>query len=96
MLELTQGILGVNTNTTQTGFFNRYFNSWGGAINLYTSTVAGTDAIKIEHADTIQASVNNRICIYSRCDIRYLWSYYGLTSATWTHPDTSTVGNLIR
>ena len=44
----------ANTNSTQVADSSSDTLTFvnGGAINLYTNTVAGTDAIKIEHADT--------------------------------------------
>lgn len=52
----------ANTNTTQAADSNTDTLTLvnGGGINLYTNTVAGTDAVRIEHADTSsQASVDN-------------------------------------
>lgn len=48
----------ANTNTTQAADSNTDTLTLvnGGGINLYTNTVAGTDAIRVEHADTSSAA----------------------------------------
>ena len=48
----TWGAANTNTNQVADTLSDTLTFVKGGGINLYTSTVAGTDAIKIEHADT--------------------------------------------
>ena len=48
----TWGAANTNTNQTADTTSDTLTFVKGGGINLYTNTVAGTDAIKIEHADT--------------------------------------------
>ena len=48
----TWGTVNANTNQTADTLSDTLTFVKGGGINLYTNTVAGTDAIKIEHADT--------------------------------------------
>lgn len=50
------GAANTNTNQAADSTGDTLTLVSGGAINLYTSTVAGTDAIKIEHADTSTAT----------------------------------------
>lgn len=56
----TWGTANTNTNQAADSRGDTLTFVKGGGLNFYTNTVAGTDAIKIEHADTsTQASVNN-------------------------------------
>jgi len=56
----TWGTVNTNTNQTAESVGDTLTFVKGAGLNLFTNTVAGTDAIKIEHADTsTQASVDN-------------------------------------
>jgi hypothetical protein len=65
----------------------------GGA---FTTNQSSNETITIDHADTsTQASVDNSGYTYIQdVTLDGYGHVTGLASATWTHPDTSTVGNL--
>jgi hypothetical protein len=78
----------ANTNTTQAAESSSDTLTLvnGGGINLYTNTVAGTDAIRIEHADTSSAAgftVDNGVNTFIQ-DITVSVDTYG-------HVTTSTI-----
>lgn len=85
----------ANTNTNQvadtTGDTLTFVK--GGGINLYTNTVAGTDAIKIEHADTssvtnVSSDNSNGVVIQ---DVSLTFDTYGhVTAASVTTVDLDT------
>lgn len=88
----------VNTNTTQAAESNSDTLTFvvGTGISLFTSTVAGTDAIKIQHADTSsQASVDNSGRTYIQdVTLDEFGHVTGLVSATETVTDTHWTANL--
>jgi len=87
----TWGTANTNTNQVADTVGDTLTIVKGGGINLYTSTVAGTDAIKIEHADTSSVSnlsSNNSGNTFIQ-DLTLSFDTYGhVTGAT---ADTSTV-----
>lgn len=75
----------ANTNTTQAADTSSDTLTFvnGGGINLYTNTVAGTDAIKIEHADTSSVanlSSNNSGSTFIQ-DVSFTFDTYGHVTA---------------
>lgn len=84
----------INTNTTQAAESSSDTLTLvvGTGISLFTNTVAGTDAIKIQHADTSsQTSVNNSGRTYIQdITLDEFGHITGLVSATETVTDTDT------
>ena len=87
----------ANTNTTQAADSSSDTLTLvnGGGINLYTNTIAGTDAILIEHSDT--SSVSNLSSDNSGNtfiqDISFTFDTYGHVTAASVATGTVTVGD---
>lgn len=87
----------ANTNTTQAAETSSDTLTLvnGGGINLYTSTVAGTDAIRVEHADTsavANLSSDNSGNTFIQ-DISFTFDTYGHVTAASVVTGTATQSN---
>ena len=89
----TWGTVNTNTNQTADTLSDTLTFVKGGGINLYTNTVAGTDAIKIEHADTSnQASLTASARKYITALTLDIYGHVtGLSTGTETVVDTNDI-----
>lgn len=83
----TWGTANANTNQVADAVGDTLTLVKGDGINLYTNTVAGTDAIKIEHADT--SSVANLTASGRRYVTGLTFDTYGHVTAYTTGTETS-------